>query len=67
MQLPIDDGSEVGLLEAGFNRMALGLRERERMRDLFGRHVGREVARAALEEPADFRVRPARSESCSWT
>ena len=47
--MPVDDGSEVGLLEAGFNRMAAGLRERERLRDLFGRHVGREVAEAALE------------------
>ena len=54
-ELPIDDGSEIGLLEAGFNRMALGLRERERLRDLFGRHVGRDVARAALEERVDFR------------
>ena len=44
----IDDGSEVGLLQAGFNRMAAGLAERERIRDLFGRQVGREVARAAL-------------------
>ena len=32
----------------GFNRMAEGLREREHIRDLFGRQVGREVARAAL-------------------
>jgi adenylate cyclase len=48
-EVPVDDGSEVGLLEAGFNRMADGLRERERMRDLFGRHVGRDVARQALE------------------
>jgi adenylate cyclase len=47
--VPVDDGSEVGLLEAGFNRMAHGLRERERLRDLFGRHVGRDVARQALE------------------
>jgi adenylate cyclase len=46
--VPVDDGSEVGLLEAGFNRMAAGLRERERLRDLFGRHVGRDVAQAAL-------------------
>ena len=46
--VPVDDGSEVGLLEAGFNRMAGDLRERERLRDLFGRHVGREVAAAAL-------------------
>jgi adenylate cyclase len=49
VSVPVDDGSEVGLLEAGFNRMAAGLRERERLRDLFGRHVGREVAQAALE------------------
>jgi adenylate cyclase len=47
-QLPVDDGSEVGLLQAGFNRMAEGLRERERIRELFGRQVGEEVARAAL-------------------
>jgi adenylate cyclase len=44
----VDDGSEVGLLQAGFNRMAEGLRERERIRDLFGRQVGEDVARAAL-------------------
>jgi adenylate cyclase len=46
----IDDASEVGLLQAGFNRMAEGLRERERIRDLFGRHVGQEVAGEALRE-----------------
>jgi adenylate cyclase len=45
----VDDGSEIGLLQAGFNRMAEGLRERDRIRDLFGRHVGRDVASAALE------------------
>jgi adenylate cyclase len=49
VRVPVDDGSEVGLLEAGFNRMAAGLRERERLRDLFGRHVGHDVAQAALE------------------
>jgi adenylate cyclase len=52
VSVPVDDGSEVGLLEAGFNRMAAGLREREHLRDLFGRHVGREVAEAALENDA---------------
>jgi len=46
--LPVDDGGEVGLLQAGFNRMLTGLRERDRVRDLFGRHVGEEVARSAL-------------------
>jgi adenylate cyclase len=50
VNLPVDDGSEVGQLQAGFNRMADGLRERERIRDLFGRQVGQEVARAALSE-----------------
>ncbi len=42
------DGSELGELQSGFNRMAEGLRERERIRDLFGRQVGLEVAEAAL-------------------
>jgi adenylate cyclase len=50
-RVAVDDGSEVGLLQAGFNRMADGLRERERLRDLFGRQVGRDVARAALRDP----------------
>lgn len=41
------DGTELGELQRGFNSMVAGLRERERIRDLFGRHVGREVAAAA--------------------
>ncbi len=49
-EVTIDDSSEVGMLQAGFNRMAEGLREREEIRDLFGRHVGKDVARAALDE-----------------
>jgi adenylate cyclase len=49
VELQVDDGSEVGRLQAGINRMAAGLAERERMRDVFGRHVGNEVARAALD------------------
>ncbi len=46
--VPVDDGGEIGLLQAGFNRMVAGLRERDRVRELFGRHVGEEVARSAL-------------------
>jgi adenylate cyclase len=45
----VDDASEVGMLQAGFNRMLAGLRERERIRDLFGRQVGEDVVRHALE------------------
>lgn len=47
--VPIYDGTELGVLQAGFNEMLHGLRERETIRDLFGRHVGDDVARAALE------------------
>ena len=47
-EVAVYDGSEIGQLQAGFNRMVSGLRERERIQDLFGRHVGEDVARAAL-------------------
>ncbi len=47
VSVPVFDTSELGLLQAGFNMMAGGLRERERLRILFGRHVGRDVARLA--------------------
>lgn len=53
-EVPVFDGSELGLLQAGFNRMAAGLREREQMRDLFGRQVGADVARAAMERGTDM-------------
>ena len=46
----IYDGSEIGVLQAGFNEMMRGLRERQRVHDLFGRYVGAEVASRALEE-----------------
>ncbi len=44
------DATEVGFAAAGFNRMVAGLQEREKLRDLFGRQVGEDVARRALEE-----------------
>ncbi|MBW8485887.1 adenylate/guanylate cyclase domain-containing protein [Actinomadura sp. PM05-2] len=48
-EVEVYDASEVGRLQAGFNDMVTGLRESERLRDLFGRHVGEEVAGLALE------------------
>ncbi|NKY43744.1 adenylate/guanylate cyclase domain-containing protein [Nocardia cerradoensis] len=48
LELAVYDGTELGELQSGFNNMVGGLREREEIRDLFGRHVGREVADAAL-------------------
>ncbi len=51
-RVAVYDGTELGELQRGFNQMAAGLQERERLRDLFGRHVGREVAEAAeLHDP----------------
>ncbi len=47
VEVTVFDGTELGLLQAGFNDMARGLREREAIRDMFGRHVGKEVADAA--------------------
>ncbi len=47
VEVTVFDGTELGLLQAGFNDMAKGLREREAIRDMFGRHVGKEVAAAA--------------------
>jgi class 3 adenylate cyclase len=44
----VDDAGEIGLLQEGVNTMAAGLAERERLRDLFGRHVGTTVAQRAL-------------------
>ncbi len=48
VEVPVFDGTELGSLQAGFNTMAAGLRERERIRDLFGRYVGADVAADAL-------------------
>src|SRR5215218_1327982 len=44
----VDDAGEIGLLQEGVNSMAAGLAERERLHDLFGRHVGTTVADRVL-------------------
>jgi len=49
VQLTVNDGGELGLLQAGFNQMVAGLRERVVLQDLFGRHVGEDVARNAMQ------------------
>jgi adenylate cyclase len=48
--IDVYERSELGHLQTGFNRMVAGLRERDRLRDLFGRHVDEEVVRRAVEE-----------------
>lgn len=50
----IYDSSEIGVLQAGFNEMMRGLRERRRLNEIFGHYVGAEVARRALEEKPEL-------------
>jgi adenylate cyclase len=50
--LEVDEGGQLGMLQRGLNEMVAGLRERRRLQELFGRHVGEEVARQALERGA---------------
>ena len=49
-EVDVYERSEIGRLQSGFNRMVAGLAERDRLRDVFGRHVGTDVARRALSE-----------------
>lgn len=52
--MQIYDASELGLLQSGFNDMVRDLAERQRLRDLFGRYVGEDVARRALERGTEL-------------
>lgn len=47
-QVDVYEQSEIGRLQNGFNRMVAGLQERDRLRDLFGRYVGPDVASMAI-------------------
>lgn len=44
----VDDSSEIGMLQVSVNDLAQGLRQQERLRDLFGRHVGDDVVQHVL-------------------
>ncbi len=48
VHVTIEDAGEIGLVQTGFNQMVDGLRERDRVTDLFGRHVGSSVAAEAI-------------------
>jgi len=50
VQVTVDRAGDLGELQSGVNRMVEGLRERQRLADLFGRHVGTEVAQQAIEQ-----------------
>jgi adenylate cyclase len=48
----VDDASEIGRLQVGFNAMTAGLAERERIREVFGIYVDRDVAEHILQGAA---------------
>jgi adenylate cyclase len=53
-EVSVYERSQIGSLQSGFNNMMSGLAERDILRDLFGRHVGSDVARRAIEEGASL-------------
>ena len=68
VEVSIDDASEVGLLQAGFNRMAEGLREREQICATCSgaRSAGRSRRRRFATAPGSA-ARSGRSAPCSLT
>lgn len=50
----VDDGGELGRLQAGVNEMVAGLRERVRIEDLFSKHVGTALARLVMADGAEL-------------
>lgn len=50
VNVTVDDAGEIGQLQSGLNNMVHALKEREQLRDLFGRHVGEDVARLAMSQ-----------------
>jgi adenylate cyclase len=54
VHVEVNEAGEIGQVQAGLNRMVVALREREQLRDLFGRHVGEDVARQALEHGVEL-------------
>jgi adenylate cyclase len=49
VEVPLRRADEFGALIAEFNHMVTGLREKERLRQTFGVHVGRQAAKQILE------------------
>jgi adenylate cyclase len=66
-EVSVYERSQIGRLQTGFNNMVAGLAERDTLRDLFGRHVGPDVARRAINEGASLSGTSARQPSSSST
>jgi class 3 adenylate cyclase len=50
VSVKVYEPSEIGRLQDGFNQMVAGLAERNRLRELFGRYVGVDVAKLAIQQ-----------------
>ena len=55
-ELPVRSHDEVGQLTRAFNHMLGGLRQRDYIRNAFGRYVSPEVAKTLLESPEGLRL-----------
>ena len=53
IRIPVTSNDEVGEVTAQFNAMIEGLRERERIRETFGRYVDESVANTILQRQGD--------------
>jgi class 3 adenylate cyclase len=57
VRLPVTSNDEIGQLTSTFNRMVEGLRDRERIRETFGKYVSASVANALIEQTRDGVIR----------
>ncbi|QEG21452.1 adenylate/guanylate cyclase domain-containing protein [Mariniblastus fucicola] len=51
-KVPLQRSDDFGLLIDEFNKMVSGLKEKDHIQTMFGRHVGQHAARAILDSPA---------------
>ncbi len=54
--LPITSSDEIGQLKASFNTMVEGLKDRDFVRDTFGRYMDPEIARELMKRPEASRM-----------
>jgi len=54
--LPITTADEIGQLKVSFNTMVDGLKERDSIRDTFGRYMDQEIARELIKRPEASRL-----------
>ncbi|CAM3873873.1 adenylate/guanylate cyclase domain-containing protein [Smaragdicoccus niigatensis] len=67
VSVPVEFTSEVGVLQASVNDMTESLRERERVRNVFDRHVGIDVAERALAAGSSLNESAMTGELCEVT